>query len=101
MTELSLQADLGIERVGELQDALTPLLEDADPVVLLGDAVQRVHTAGLQLLHAFVRERAASGRATQVRSASPTLANAARQLALAVSLGVDSPVSEPSSGDSA
>ena len=73
------------------QAALRPHLEDAEPLSLTGDAVERVHTAGLQMLHAFVRERAALGLATVVTGASPVLADAARQLALAKSLGVDAP----------
>lgn len=89
MTQISLQADLGIESVGELQAALQPHLDDAAPLVLAGDAVERVHAAGLQLLHAFVRDRAARGHHTTIAAASPTLAQAARQLALSVSLGVD------------
>ena len=48
MTTLSLQADLGIEHVEELQAVLLPLLDDIEPVALAGDQVQRVHTAGLQ-----------------------------------------------------
>lgn len=100
MSEVVLQSDLGIERVAELQDALTPHLDDAEPLALLGDQVTRVHTAGLQLLHAFVRERASRGGTTTIAAASPTLAGAARQLALAVSLGLESPKAE-SSGDSA
>jgi ABC-type transporter Mla MlaB component len=89
MIELSLQADLGIEHVAELQAALLPHLDDDQPLALAGDRVQRVHTAGLQLLHAFVRDRAARGCITTITLASPTLAAAARQLALALSLGVD------------
>ncbi|TZF89943.1 STAS domain-containing protein [Cognatilysobacter lacus] len=89
MTELSLQSDLGIEHVGELHQVLLPHLDDDEPVALLADQVQRVHAAGLQLLHAFVRDRAGAGRRTTVNLASPALVNAARQLALAVSLGVD------------
>ena len=89
MTELILQPDLGIERVGELHQALLPHLEDEEPVALAGGAVERVHAAGLQLLHAFVRDRAGAGRATTVTTPSPALVNAARQLALAVSLGLE------------
>ena len=100
MIELSLQADLGIEHVTELQDALLPHLDDAEPIALVGNDVRRVHTAGLQLLHAFVRERAARGCATTVTSPSPALAQAARLLALAVSLGVDTPT-DSSSGETA
>lgn len=89
MNELSLQTDLGIECVAELQAALQSHMDDEAPLALAGDRVQRVHTAGLQLLHAFVRDRAARGRQTTITQASPALAAAARQLALAVSLGVD------------
>lgn len=96
MNQLSLQPDLGIECVAELQAALQPHLNDEAPLVLAGDRVERVHAAGLQLLHAFVRDRAACGRYTTVTLASPTLAAAARQSALAISLGVDIPMeSEP------
>lgn len=89
MNQLSLQTDLGIECVAELQAALQSHMDDDGPLALAGDRVQRVHTAGLQLLHAFVRDRAAQGRQTTITHASPALAAAARQLALAVSLGVD------------
>lgn len=89
MNHLSLQADLGIERVAELQAALQPHLDADAPLQLAGDRVERVHAAGLQLLHAFVRDRAARGATTTIIQPSPTLAAAARQLALAASLGVD------------
>ena len=89
MNHLSLQPDLGIECVAELQAALQPHLEAQGALELAGDRVERVHAAGLQLLHAFVRDRAARGRRTTITRASPALAAAARQLALAGSLGVD------------
>lgn len=95
MTQLTLQSDLGIESVAELQATLQPHLEDDEPIALTGDRVERVHAAGLQLLHAFVRDRAARGHETTVTLASPTLASAARQLGLAVSLGVDTHIGEP------
>lgn len=94
MTQLSLQSDLGIECVADLLAALKPHLDDDAPLVLAGDRVERVHTAGLQLLHAFVVDRAARGHLTTVTLASPTFTAAARQLALAVSLGVDAHAGE-------
>ena len=57
MTQLTLQSDLGIEHVADLQAALHPHLEADAPLELAGDQVERVHAAGLQLLHAFVRRR--------------------------------------------
>jgi len=95
MNQLSLQPDLGIEHVAELQAALLPHLDDEAPLQLAGDRVQRVHAAGLQLLHAFVRDRASAGRSTVITLASPTLADAARALALAASLGVEIPTGDP------
>ena len=91
MTPLALQSDLGIEHVAALHAILLPHLDDEDAIELVGDRVGRVHAAGLQLLHAFVRDRAHAGRQTAVTLASPALADAARALALAVSLGVDAP----------
>lgn len=91
---LSLQADLGIEQVADLQATLQSHLDDAT-LELSGAEVRRVHTAGLQLLHAFIRERAARGLSTTITLPSPTLVDAARQLALAVSLGVDKDSGEP------
>jgi len=89
MSALALQADLGIEHVTELYTELLSHLDDEDTLVLAGDKVQRVHTAGLQLLHAFVCDRAARGCATTVAMASSILAQAAQQLAIASSLGID------------
>ncbi|HVI58838.1 MAG TPA: STAS domain-containing protein [Luteimonas sp.] len=91
MTQISLQPDLGIESIADLQAVLQPHLDDEAPLALVGDRVERVHAAGLQLLHAFVRDRLARGHATTVTAASPVLAAAAHQLALAASLGVDHP----------
>ena len=95
MNELPLQSDLGIEHVTDLQASLQAHLDDEAPLALRGEHVQRVHAAGLQLLHAFIRDRAARGHQTTVILASNTLAAAARQLGLAVSLGVDIHTGEP------
>jgi ABC-type transporter Mla MlaB component len=89
MIELSLQPNLGIEHVAELQAALLSHLDDDEPVTISGDRVERVHTAGLQLLHAFVRDRAARGCVTTITQPSSPLAQAARDLALGASLGMD------------
>ncbi|KGO98212.1 STAS domain-containing protein [Novilysobacter defluvii] len=84
---LMLPPDLGIEHVADLQALLAPHLEGEAPLALDGSQVRRVHTAGLQLLHAFVRERAGTGRGTAILDPSPTLSDAARLLALEATLG--------------
>ena len=68
---LTLQADLSIEHVAELQAALAPHLAAEATLVLDGSQVRRVHSAGLQLLHAFVRERAGAGHGTTVLAPPP------------------------------
>jgi len=90
MNELSLQPDLGIEHVADLRSSLATQFENAEPVVLTGDRVARVHTAGLQLLHAFVRDRALAGRITTITLPSAALIDAANVLALAEGLGLAS-----------
>ncbi len=94
MNQLSLQPDLGIEHVAELRAALAAHFESDGPLAITGDRVQRVHTAGLQLLHAFVRDRASAGRSTSITLASPTLVDAARVLALSTSLGIGADATE-------
>ena len=87
---LSLQADLGIEQVTDLQATLQSHLDDAT-LELSGAEVRRVHTAGLQLLHAFVAQRAKNNRATRIQPASHALYSAARDLALSTAMGLEKP----------
>ena len=84
---LTLPPDLGIEHVAELQAMLAVHLGGGAPLALDGSQVRRVHTAGLQLLHAFVRERTGAGHRTAILDPSPVLAEAARMLALDAMLG--------------
>lgn len=92
MSSIALAADLGIEQSAELKAALSPHLASKRTVVVDGAAVQRVHSASLQVLCAFCRDREAAGRKTRLDNPSPTLLDAARILALAPILGLaDSP----------
>src|SRR5690606_30047564 len=101
MTQLTLQSDLGIERVADLQAALQPHLDADAPLELAGDRGERVRAAGLQRLHAFVRDRATRGRRSNIVQPSPALAEAARQLALDASLGVDGDAPRSANGPGA
>lgn len=98
--QLSLPPDLGIEHVAELRELLMPHFDVDEPLSLAGDQVRRVHAAGLQLLHAFVRDRSRAGRTTAVTSASPVLRDAARLLALDASLGTDTASAQPHASNS-
>lgn len=87
-SQLDLSADLGIERVTELRAQLLPLL--ATPRLSLdAGAVARVHSAALQVLAAFTRDRRAAGHETKWRAPSTVLLAAARQLALMPHLQIE------------
>jgi ABC-type transporter Mla MlaB component len=69
-----------------LKDGLLALLESPAPVTLEINAVQRIDTAGMQLLTAFVRERESQGRQVRWRGSAPALSAAAALLGLAAVL---------------
>lgn len=79
---VELPADLGIENAVSLREQLEAVLDDEQPVELAGGGVQRLHTAGLQLLALFCRERRKHGRAVVWHGPAPMLAGAARLLGL-------------------
>ena len=58
---------------GELKSALCALLPQDGTVTLDGTAVERIDTAALQLLAAFVRDRRLAGAALQWRAVSPAV----------------------------
>jgi len=81
----------GIENAQELQAALAPYLDaDAEVVIAVPEA-RRVHTASLQVLLAFVRDRAAAARATRIEPCAASLRDAAHLLGLGTALGLASP----------
>ena len=86
---LNLPADLGIEKAAELHALLAPYVDAPGPVALAASGVSRLHTAGLQVLAAFVRTRAAAGRATVLQDPSTELRGAAARLGLAAHLGLN------------
>lgn len=85
---LDLPADLGIERVTELRTQLLPAL--AAPMLHIdASAIARVHSAALQLLAAFCRDRSAAGHETKWQAPSAVLLDAARRLALMPQLQIE------------
>ena len=81
--KLQLQADCTLRQAAALQSSLRAF--DAGPhgAVLDGSAVQRIDTAGLQLLVAFARREAGAGRALSWAAASAVLRDAGARLGLA------------------
>jgi anti-anti-sigma regulatory factor len=88
MPPLELGPDLGIEGAAELKDVLAGQIDSGRSVVLDLSQAERVHSASLQLLCAFFRERRNAGRKTRIADPSPAFVEAARTLALSSALGL-------------
>lgn len=86
--EFTLPADLGIEHSTALHATLAPLLATTEPVALVAHHVRRLHTASLQVLVAFVRDRASAGGQTTWRQPSPLLRESAIRSGLDAALGL-------------
>jgi len=87
----TLSAQCTIAESAPLQADLSGLLDKDTPITLDAKELQRVDTAGMQVIAAFVRERNANGRQVQWRNTPPTLLSAARLLGLGTLLGLPQP----------
>jgi ABC-type transporter Mla MlaB component len=87
-TTLALTADCLIAGASALKESLAGLLDEPQPITLDITALQRIDTAGLQVLTAFVRERATHGRPVEWRGTAPALTSAAQLLGLTSLLGL-------------
>jgi phospholipid transport system transporter-binding protein len=79
---LTLAAECMVSEATSLKERLAALLDEPQPVTLDVAALQRIDTAGLQVIVAFVRERAGAGRAVEWQGTAPVLATAAQLLGL-------------------
>ncbi len=79
-------AECTVADAGALKSGLSKLLAESDAVTLDIGAVQRIDTAGLQVIATFVRERASLGRAVEWRGTAPALTAAAKLLGLSALL---------------
>jgi ABC-type transporter Mla MlaB component len=81
-TTLALAAECMVSDAGSLKENLAALLDQPLPVTLDITALQRIDTAGLQVIAAFVRERTGHGRSVEWQGTAPVLTTAARLLGL-------------------
>jgi phospholipid transport system transporter-binding protein len=77
-----------IRTINSLQTELAERLDESGAVQIDCTAVDRVDTAGLQLLAAFVRELRAESRSIEWVGCSDALKKAAQALGLGVALGL-------------
>lgn len=80
--EVALPAHCGIRDAGKLHAELVALLEAEGPVVVDMQALERIDTASVQLLAAFVREREARSLTVEWRGGSAVMTNALSLLGL-------------------
>jgi phospholipid transport system transporter-binding protein len=79
---LILTAECTLAQTDALKSELARRLHEPAPVTVDVGALQRIDTAGLQLLAAFVRDRRTAGRAVAWRGRAPALEAAAGLLGL-------------------
>jgi ABC-type transporter Mla MlaB component len=87
-TTLALASECVICGASPLKESLAALLDEPLPVTLDITAVQRIDTAGLQVITAFVRDRAGHGRKVEWQGTAPALTAAAQLLGLTSLLGL-------------
>lgn len=98
MAVATLNQDLGIEACVELKQMLAGHL-DAPQLQLDAGAVERVHTASLQLLAAWWLARTAARHQTTWSACSDALRSAAGTLGLSAVLGLDGGAQQPITGE--
>ncbi|HEY6641032.1 STAS domain-containing protein [Povalibacter sp.] len=77
---IALEANCTIKEVAALRERLCAVVATSGPVMIDASAVERVDTATLQLLHAFVRDRLGGDREVTWRGVPAALTDAARLL---------------------
>jgi anti-anti-sigma regulatory factor len=78
----AIAAECTVADASSLKSGLAKLLDESASVTLDISAVQRIDTAGLQVITAFIRERESQGRQVQWRGHAPAVTAAARLLGL-------------------
>jgi ABC-type transporter Mla MlaB component len=89
---LTLAADCTVAEADALKSQLTRRLQQSEPVIVDVSALQRIDTAALQLLAAFVRDRRTAGRTIEWRGRASALDAAAGLLGLNDMLELDGEV---------
>ena len=75
-------AECTVADASSLKSGLAKLLDESGSVTLDISAVQRIDTAGLQVIATFIRERESQGRQVQWQGHSPAVSAAAKLLGL-------------------
>lgn len=89
MSSVTIGPDLGIEAAADLKALLLPHFESKRNITIDAGTIERVHSASLQVLYAFFRDRDAAGHKTRIERSAAPLQDAARLLGMSAALGLD------------
>ena len=81
-TSLTLAAECLVTDASSLKASLSALLDQPQTVTVNASGLQRIDTAALQVITAFVRERSDRGQQVEWQGAAPVLVAAAQLLGL-------------------
>jgi ABC-type transporter Mla MlaB component len=84
-------AECTVADASSLKAGLAKLLDESDAVTLDISAVQRIDTAGLQVIVTFIRERERQGRQVLWHGHAPAMVTAAKLLGLSSLLKLPTP----------
>jgi anti-anti-sigma regulatory factor len=87
-------AECTVADASSLKAGLAKLLDESGIVTVDIGAVQRIDTAGLQVIATFVRERESHGRQVQWRGHAPAMSAAAKLLGLGTLLKLPTPAEQ-------
>jgi anti-anti-sigma regulatory factor len=87
-------AECTVADASSLKAGLAKLLDESGIVTVDIGAVQRIDTAGLQVIATFVRERESHGRQVQWRGHAPAMSAAAKLLGLGTLLKLPMPAEQ-------
>jgi ABC-type transporter Mla MlaB component len=90
----ALASECTVADASSLKSSLAKLLDDSGVVTLDVGALQRIDTAGLQVIATFVRERESHGREVQWLGTAQALSNAAQLLGLSSLLKLPTPAEQ-------
>lgn len=88
--QLRLETSCTLREASDLHFSMLAVRQDAQVFSIDGSAVERVDTAGLQLLACFARARVAAGGTISWTAVSPELARCASRLGMEEVLGMPS-----------
>ena len=83
-----LQVNCSVRDAAEFRRSLLDVIASETPVIIDATQLERIDTAALQVLAAFVRDRRAQGRGVTWVHVNEVLSEAARTLGLFASLGI-------------